>query len=244
MLLHCRSGDSLRSAFDVCLNSGTTRQALQRNIESCCRSKRRKCCNGCLGSDDSDHPNLSLTYVIRAQVPSNRPLLHRYHVCICFHWTSGLQLSRGAPRACGVSVGRLVVYARNMNSLDILWVAGLVTSFRHVSALCSRKLKLTQNSVLEINIGIVCGAAISLPVLFSNKRNGIGDLVSRLGTRWTRIDPTVITSNNLTVLPCHHDISRCSVRLEDNLSVADRIYVLENASQAMSRTEEILNDSI
>ena len=100
--------------------------------------------------------------------------------------------------------------------------------------------------MLEINIGIVCGAAISLPALFGNRRNGIRDLESRLSTRWTRIDSTITTSNNSTIFPYHHKISRCSNRLEDDLSVADRNCALEDASHDEEKstifcTEKILN---
>ena len=52
-------------------------------------------------------------------------------------------------RACGVSLGRLIVYARNVDSRDILWVAGLVTSLRYVSALGPRRSKLKKRQHLR-----------------------------------------------------------------------------------------------
>ena len=135
MLLHYRSCDSLRSAFDVCLDNGTTTQSLQRNIESRCRSERRKCCNGSLGSGDSDLLDLSINTHVEETKTTGRPLLRWHHVCSSFHKIVKQQLRSETRRACGVSLGRLIVYARNVNSLDILWVAGLVASFRYVSAL-------------------------------------------------------------------------------------------------------------
>ena len=135
MLFHYRSCDRLRSAFDVCLDNGTTTQSLQRNIESRCRSERRKCCDGYLRSGDSDLRDLSFTISVQATITTSRHLFRWHHVCSSFHKIVKRQLSSGILRACGVSLGRLIVYARNVNSLDILWVAGLVTSFRYVSAL-------------------------------------------------------------------------------------------------------------
>lgn len=72
--------------------------------------------------------------------------------------------------ACGVSFGRLVVYSRNANSLDIFWVMGSTATL----------------SILEINIGIICGAALSFPAIFRAYAKSFRRTRARVVALWQR----------------------------------------------------------
>ncbi|KAL8792871.1 MAG: hypothetical protein Q9195_004513 [Heterodermia aff. obscurata] len=80
-----------------------------------------------------------------------------------------------------------------------------VTSLRQVLAISPCIRELTQDSILEINIGIVCGAAVCVRAFFSDHRNGVKGLVSRLGNRWTDLDPNI---NSDIQSPVHPDQNR------------------------------------
>ena len=60
-----------------------------------------------------------------------------------------------------------------------------------------------------------------MPVFFRNSRDRVKDFISRLGTKWTRVDPTITTGKDLTLHPRDHEMSRCPVLLEDDFPADD-----------------------
>ncbi len=79
-----------------------------------------------------------------------------------------------------MSFGRLVVFSRNANSLDIFWVTGLTTTLRFVARSKLWRRNTNSRSVLEVNIGIICGFLLYMPALFRHVAKSFRNVSTRV----------------------------------------------------------------
>ena len=93
-----------------------------------------------------------------------------------------------------MSLVRLVVITENLNSADVLWNGSRVTPFTYVTLIIfhpsinisALEKSLTLDSIVEMNLGIICSCMMFIPTFFSKSRGVAYSMKSALLSR-TRI---------------------------------------------------------